>query len=229
MTNMQSMVTLHFRVTGFLLISYAIYFNIPWTLLQITFDYPGIVRKSPGYILTLFHERGTSLIAIWYAFAFAGVLFLVVAIMLYKVMASGDDLYIGVATIVAVFAAITQAIGLVRWVSVAPYLSEVYVDPSTDLPTREAVVDVFETYYTLGGIASSEQLWQLFIALWTAFVGLAMRKSPIFKLWLAKLGILIGIYILLGSQFKALSTLTPFNFGVWSIWLIATGVFLLKA
>ena len=45
---------------------------IPYTILNMTFDYPDILRQDPGIVLTKFHAGGASLILTWWAFAILG-------------------------------------------------------------------------------------------------------------------------------------------------------------
>jgi hypothetical protein len=52
------------RVTGIILILTPIAFNIFFTLLSVTFEYPDILRKPTGYVLRHFDAGGRGLVAI---------------------------------------------------------------------------------------------------------------------------------------------------------------------
>ena len=59
-------------IIGILLITGAIALLIPYTMLTLHFDYPGILRQDTAAILTRFHEGGNGLIWTWFAFAMTG-------------------------------------------------------------------------------------------------------------------------------------------------------------
>lgn len=46
--------------------------SIPYTILTMTFEYPGILRQDTGTILTKFHNGGSSLVLTWWAFTIPG-------------------------------------------------------------------------------------------------------------------------------------------------------------
>jgi len=72
------------QLTGILFIVLPIAFNVVFFLLQRAFEYPDILHKPTDYILKRFHEGGKRLIALWYAFTLAGVLFTPVAILAFS-------------------------------------------------------------------------------------------------------------------------------------------------
>ena len=60
------------KATGLLLISGAIGVCIPYTILTVIFEYPDILRRDTGTVLTKFHEGGNTLVFTWWAFAILG-------------------------------------------------------------------------------------------------------------------------------------------------------------
>ncbi len=58
---------------GILLLMGAIALFIPYTILTIIFEYPAILRQDTTVILTKFHEGGSTLIWVWFAFAVTGI------------------------------------------------------------------------------------------------------------------------------------------------------------
>ena len=62
-------------VTGVALIGVPILFNVGFALLAQRFDYPDILRQPTHEVLRRFREGGSSLVLIWWLFAFSAVLF----------------------------------------------------------------------------------------------------------------------------------------------------------
>ena len=67
------------RLTGFILILMPIAFNVFFTLLSVTFEYPDILREPASYVLRTFEAGGSGLVAVWYGFMLTAVLFVAVA------------------------------------------------------------------------------------------------------------------------------------------------------
>jgi hypothetical protein len=83
------------RLTGIVLILTPIAFNVFFTLLSVTFEYPDILREPTGYVLRHFDAGGSALVAIWYGFMLTAVLFVPLAVLVHKVLARGHPLHGG--------------------------------------------------------------------------------------------------------------------------------------
>src|SRR5919199_6825093 len=77
------------RLTGVLLILTPIAFNLLFTLLSMTFEYPDILREPAGYVLETFDAGGARLVATWYGFMLTAVLFVPPVVLVHRVLA-GD-------------------------------------------------------------------------------------------------------------------------------------------
>ena len=101
------------RLTGVLLILTPIAFNLLFTLLSVTFEYPDILREPAGYVLERFDAGGTGLVATWYGFMLTAVLFVPLVVLVHRVLA-GDGreasapFYLGLATAFGVLAGVMQ-------------------------------------------------------------------------------------------------------------------------
>jgi Domain of unknown function (DUF4386) len=104
-----------------------------------------------------------------------------------------------VATTIGVLAAVVQFLGLARWPFLVPELARVYADPASSEATREATVVAFESFHRYLGIGIGESLGYLLTGAWTVLVGVAMLQSSAFEAWLAGPGIVIGLFVILGS------------------------------
>jgi hypothetical protein len=220
------------KLTGVFLILTPVAFNIFFTLLSVTFEYPDILRQPTGYVLRHFDAGGTGLVAVWYGFMLTAVLFVPLAVLVHKVMARQDTPYMAVATAFGVVAGVVQFLGLVRWPFLVPYLADTYVDPASSGATRESVAVVFEAFNRYAGVAIGENLGYLFTGLWTALVALAMFGSALpFRRWLSLLGMASAAAILVGTLepvgFEPAADIVVVGYILWSIWLALTGIFLL--
>ena len=216
------------QVTGLLLILLPIAFNVIFFLLQRTFEYPDILRKPTHYILSRFNAGGKRLIALWYSFALAGVLFTPIAILVHQILARDDMPYMAVATTIGVLAGLVQVLGLIRWTFVVPYLAKTYFEPDSSQATKDSISIVFQAFHRYVGVAIGEHLGYLFTSIWTAFIALAITQSPPFNAWLGWVGLIPAIGIFIGlfeeSGFKAAGAINAISYIVWSIWLIVVGV-----
>ena len=220
------------RLTGIALLLTPIAFNIFFTLLSVTFEYPDILRKPAGYVLRSFDAGGSGLVAIWYGFMLTAVLFVPLAVLVHKVLAREDTLYLGVATTFGVIAGVVQFLGLVRWPFLVPYLADVYLDPASSEASRESAAVVFEAFNQYAGVGAGENLGYLFTALWTLLVALAMFGSPLpLRRWLGLLGAVSAVVIVVGmlepAGFGPAANIVVVGYILWSIWLALTGIFLL--
>lgn len=221
------------RLTGVLLILTPVAFNVFFTLLSVTFEYPDILREPTGYVLRHFDEGGIGLVAIWYGFTLTAVLFVPLAVLVHKVLARQDTPYMAVATAFGVVGGVVQFLGLVRWPFLVPYLADVYLDPASSVATRESVAVVFQAFNQYAGVAVGENLGYLFTGLWTALVALAMFGSPLpFRRWLGLLGVVSAAGIVVGmlepAGFEPAANIVVVGYILWSIWLALTGIFLLR-
>jgi Domain of unknown function (DUF4386) len=220
------------RVTGIILILTPIAFNIFFTLLSVTFEYPDILRKPTGYVLRHFDAGGSSLVAIWYGFMLTAVLFVPLAVLVHKILPRENTPYMAVATAFGIIAGVVQFLGLVRWPFLVPYLAETYLAPASSPATREAVAVVFQAFNQYAGVGVGENLGYLFTGLWSMLVALAMFGSLLpLRGWLGLLGMVSAVSILVGTLepagFEPAANIVVIGYILWSIWLALFGIFLL--
>ena len=229
--------TTYRRWTGALFITGAVLVNLPYTLLIMNFDYPDILRAPAGEILTRFQAGGAGLIFTWLAFAWTGLPLFFAILMLQNILAREEFPGVRVVTAAGVIGGITQMVGLLRWVFVVPALAQLYTSPTSSEITKEAVTVAFQVVHQLGGVLLGEHIGQSFTILWMLGISLAMRRSTLFKPWLAWWGIAASaVYAL--AQTELLATVIP-GFPVapeaglvgsllWLGWMGAMGVVLLR-
>lgn len=223
----------YFILTGLMLILAPILMLTFFTLLQINFEYPDILREPADYVLRQFQAGGPTLIFFWYGLMLSAVLMIPLTIMIHKVLSFENHPYLSLATTFGVAASIVQFLGLIRWPFLVPYLATLYLDPTSNPAAREAALVIFQTFNQYAGIGIGEHLGYLFTSLWSVLIGLVMLKSPLFKSWLGWVGIVSALGIFMGVfepvGFGAAAAINAVSFMVWPVWLIISGVFLLRA
>jgi hypothetical protein len=225
------------RAAGAFSVGLPIAFNLFFFLLGRFFDYPAILRRSVGEILSRFQAGGLRLKLLWYGLMLTAVLLAPLAVLLGQVLARDGLNLIPVTTTVGVLAAVVQFLGLARWPFLVPALARTYEDPNSSPAAREAAAVVFDSFHRYLGVAVGECLGYLFTGAWTLLVAIAMLQSSSFDDWLAWPGILVGALLVLGSLefvgrfeedgWKLAGTIVPIAYTAWSLWLLAAGIVLL--
>jgi hypothetical protein len=215
-----------------LLIAMPIVFNVFFALLQSAFEYPDILRRPPDEVLRRFAAGGERLILLWYGFALTPALFLPAAVLLRRALRRDEAAVLALATPLAIAASLVQLLGLLRWPFLVPELARLYLDPATDAATRAATLAIFVAFHQYLGVAVGEHLGYLFTAAWTAVIATAMLGSPHFRSWWGWVGLVAAVGILAGLLEPAgvvvAGTINALSYILWSLWLIGSGVALLR-
>ena len=218
--------------TGGLLIATPILFMTAFTLLQINFEYPDILRQPAITVMEKFVAGGSGLIANWYAMVISAFLFIPIAILLHPFLAQKDSNFMQIGTVFGITAGIVEMLGFIRWPFLVPSLAQTYLDPTSSEATRAAVAVTFSAFNQYAGVGIGEHLGYLFTALWTIFIGIAMMKSPHFRGWLGWVGIFSAAGILFGLLEPAgvplAGLINAFAYLVWAVWMIVVGIFVLR-
>jgi hypothetical protein len=224
------------RAAGALLIFLPLAFNAFFFLLARRFNYPDILRRPTEDILSRFQAGGVGLKLLWYGFMLTAILLAPLAVLVGQVLARDDLTVVPTATVVGILAAVVQVLGLARWPFLVPALARTYADPASSQATREATRVAFESFHRYLGVGIGECLGYLLTGAWTMLVGLAMLQSSAFEAWLAWPGIIIGLFLIVGSLefvgrfeeqgWKLAGAIVPITYIAWSLWLILSGLVL---
>jgi hypothetical protein len=224
-------------VAGAFLIFLPIAFNVYFFLLARRFDYPNILRRPTEEILSRFNAGGVGLKLVWYGFMLTAVLFAPLAVLVGQVLAPDELAVMPTATVVGVLAGVVQFLGLARWPFLVPALARAYADPASTPAIREATKAVFESFHRYLGVGIGECLGYLLTGIWSALVGVAMLQSSAFGAWLGLPGVIIGLFLVVGSLefvgrfeeqgWKLAGAIIPITYIAWSLWLILSGLVLL--
>ena len=225
--------------TGLATMGLAIAFNIPYAVLAVIFDYPEILRLSAADVLTRFAGGGAQLLISWYGFMLAALALVPLGAALSVTadrLTRRPALAIG-AAIAAGLSGLAQAIGLSRWVFVVPALARDHANPASTPEARNAFERSFELLNSYGGVAIGEQIGQWLLALFVIQVATMQWQEsdrPAALIGIATAALIAvgtgeGLAIALGGTGALFSMATITGFLGLTIWLIATGIALLRA
>jgi hypothetical protein len=221
-----------------LLVVVPVAFNVAFAILGATFDYPGILRRSPEEILRRFDAGGSHLRLQWWAFMVTALGMLPLAVVLSAVVAPEAPALAAVAAAVGAVASLVQTLGLARWPFLVPELARRYVAASEGpdgTATRTAVEVVFVAAHRMLGVGVGEHLGYLLTGAWTLLIaaGLVAGGGALVPLWLALLGVPIGVALVVGAfefvgphepqGWWVADRIVPVTYIAWSLWLVALG------
>lgn len=227
------------KLTGFMFILTPLWLFVNSRVLGSVSGFPDIQFAGPEELLTRVHESGTTGVIVWYIYIIPGVLYIASTVMLHKVLEPERIRWFGVATTMGVVAWAIQFFGLVRWIFVYPYLADVW-HSTNDPQTRETVTIVFNVINNYAGYALGQTIGIHLTALWILLVGIAIKKSPLFKPWMGYVAIFtaIGEFIgnmgPLGSVIPGIDMKTLFNISglFWYIsymWMAYLGIHIMRS
>ncbi len=195
-----------------------------FTVLGSVFEYPQILEEPTGDILALYRDHQAAVMT-WF-----GVLVLSSALMapagIWLGRMAGGTLGRWI-TVLGVAAATVQVIGLQRWVTLVPGISDDALDPAR----RADAEDRFELLHNLLGKAIGETLGYAFTAAFTVLVVIALRRT-LLPSWLAYVGIAAAALIATGVVIPVVEPASLTNFAgyvLWCAWLLAVAFVLLRA
>jgi hypothetical protein len=224
-------------VAGIVLIAVPVAFNAAFALLAARFDYPDVLRRPTGEVLARFRGGGTALALTWWAFALTALLMVPLVVLLSQALDDADPVLLALATPVGVLAGLVQALGLVRWPFLVPYLARADAEAGASAVRKEAVDVVFQSVNRLLGVAIGEHLGYLLTGAWTTLAGVALAGSSAVPAAIGVAGVVIGPVLMLcafefvgghePTGWRPAERLTPVAYIAWSLWLVATGIALL--
>jgi hypothetical protein len=194
-----------------------------FTVLGSVFEYPQILEEPTGDILALFREHQGSVMTWFLVLVVSAALIAPAGIWLGRI--AGGTLGRWIAG-VGIAAASVQVIGLQRWATLVPGISEDALDPAR----RASAEDRFELWHTVLGKAIGETVGYALTATFTVLVVIALRRT-VLPAWLAFVGYAAAVLIATGVVIPVVEVagLTNFvGYVVWCAWLLAVAVVLFR-
>lgn len=227
-------ITRLYRITGIFAIILPLLSAALFMTLQTVFDFPGILREPVGVALSLFAQNQDAIIPAYYLFAWTGILFIPLVILLHQIMEQKTSIVLNIATVLGIIAGVVQFLGFIRWPFMIPSLAQAYIDPAAANSMKEAISVTYNAFNLYAGGAIGEHLGYVFQSGWGimfATVLLNLRFGPRLLAWF---GILMSVALfisgyeqLIPSQAEALASLNLVAVIGWQVWLLVMGVVLL--
>ena len=217
------------RTAGVFLVAVPLIFTAGFTGLQMTFEYPDILRHPAGEVLTRFAAAGADLHVYWYAMMFAALLMIGGTISAGLYFWKRDTLLASLSIGAGVLAGLVQALGLLRWVMLVPSLAAMYVAPGATEAQQSMAVGLFDAANHYLGMGVGEHLGYFFTAIWTVLVAaLVFRTNRI----VAISGVVIAAGVAAGmlEPFGVPMTgmIDSISYTLWALWTLILGVVVLR-
>jgi hypothetical protein len=213
-------------LTAALLVAAAVLTNTAFTVLGTVFDYPDILKQPVDDVLAAFRDHQAT-VTFWFAvMAVSAALFAPIAVQVGRL---SDARTMRWAVVAGVGAAVVQVVGLSRWPLLVPGFAADAA--STDPATAAAGRDAFSTAHLYLGNVVGETFGYLLTAAWTLLVLTALHRRLAGR-WFTVLGAAAAVLILAGVlsplDLPVVDTANFAGYVLWSVWLIAFAVVLLR-
>ena len=190
-----------------------------FTVLGSVFEYPQILEEPTADILALYREHESTVRAWFLVLVASAALMAPAGVWLGRLVGGTLGRWI---TITGVAAATVQVIGLQRWVTLVPGISQDALDPAL----RAAAEDRFELYHLVLGKIVGETVGYALTATFTVLVVTGLR-GKVLPGWLAVTGYLAAALIATGVVIPVVEVASLTNFAgyvVWCAWLLVVAV-----
>jgi hypothetical protein len=194
-----------------------------FTVLGSVFEYPQILKEPTADILALFRDHQASVMTWFAVLVVSSALMAPAGIWLGRL--AGGRLGRWIAGL-GIAAATVQVIGLQRWVTLVPGISQDALDPAQ----RVAAESRFELLHNLLGKAIGETLGYALTAAFTVLVVIALRRT-VLPAWLGYAGYAAAGLIATGVIIPVFAPASLTNFAgyiLWCAWLLAVAFVLVR-
>ncbi|MES2835587.1 MAG: DUF4386 family protein [Pseudomonadota bacterium] len=218
------------RKAGLAMTAFVVAANVPFAMLVETFGYDDVLREPPLEVLAAFNAGGPQLILIWLAFAVVALSFLLVSAWTGEAVKDAGGRWPQWAAAAGAASAVAQAVGLSRWVFVAPVLADQAL--SGDPATSAAAIVFYQGLHQFAGVGIGEWLGQTLLAAWTLGFGLTLLKGGAWSKVLGGIGLILTPLWIVGHA-ELLASVDPgfpdlqiaqWVFSGWLAWLLAVGL-----
>lgn len=195
-----------------------------FTVLGSVFEYPQILDEPVTDILALFREHQAAVVTWFGVLVVSSALLAPAGYWLGRLAGGTLGRWI---TAVGIAAAAVQVIGLQRWVTLVPGISNDALDPSR----RAEAEDRFRLLHNLLGKVIGETVGYALTATFTVLVVVALRRT-VLPSWLTYTGFAAAALIATGIVIPVLDLASLTNFAgyvLWCLWLIAVAIVLFRA
>jgi hypothetical protein len=194
-----------------------------FTALGSVFEYPQILEEPTSDILALYREHQGAVIGWFLVLVISAAMLAPAGFLLGRLTPGTLGRWI---TVTGIAAATVQVVGLQRWVTLVPGISDDALDPAR----RAAAEDRFEFLHNLLGKVVGETIGYALTAAFTVLVVIALSRT-ILPAWLGWTGYASAALIATGIVIPVLGVASLTNFAgyvLWCLWLLGVGYLLIK-
>jgi hypothetical protein len=218
------------RAGGVALIAGAVAFLSVFTFLAARFDYPAVLDGSAADVLPNLLATGATGRAVWAVYAFLPIIWIPAGVAAFHALRSVREGSARVGMQLAMVAAISMMLGLLRWPSIHWMLAEAYTRAGA--PERPAIATVFASLNSYLGNYIGEFLGELSVSLFFLLSALAMLdRDSGFPRWMGYLGAGTAVAGLVGMFRNVTDVVAPIasvNNYLLPLWMIVFGAGLLR-
>jgi hypothetical protein len=218
------------RAGGISLIAAALAFIGVFTYLAIRFDYPAVLDGSATEVLPKLLATGTTGRGVWALYGFLPLLFVPAGVAAYFALRDVRGGSMLAALALAMFAALSMMLGLLRWPSIHWALARAH--ESGGAAEQTAIAAVFSGLNSYLGNYLGEFLGELCLSLFFLLSSLAMLAAAgRFPRWIGYLGVFTAVAGLVGMFRNVSDLVSPvaaINNYLLPLWMIIFGVALVR-
>jgi hypothetical protein len=216
------------RIGGLALLAAAFWFIGTFAYLAVRFDYPAVLEASAVTALPALLTRGSTGRAVWGLYGLLPLLLVPAAVGARAALRKWDEDGMDMAVLLAVVAAVSMMLGLLRWPSIQWELARAYAASEPD--GRIVLSAIFDGLNRYLGNYIGEFVGELNLNAFFFLSARAMWRSQTVPRWVAGLGLTAGILGWIAVWRNVTDLVTPvaaLNNTVLPVWMITFGVTLL--
>ena len=218
------------RLGGFALIVGAAAFVAVFSFLAAQFDYPRILDGSAPDVLPKLLATGPTGRAVWALYGFLPLIWIPAGVGAYQALRGTREGIMRLAMLMAVVAALTMMLGLLRWPSIHWSLAQAYAIAGEI--ERSSISTIFAGLNSFLGNYVGELLGELSFSVFFLLSALCMlRPNAGFSRWVAYLGLVTSVAGIVGMFRNVTSTIAPIaavNNYLLPVWMVVFGVALIR-
>ena len=222
--------TISVRLGGFALIGGAVAFMAVFSFLAAQFDYPGILDGAAADVLPKLLATGATGRAVWAIYGFLPLIWIPAGVGAYQALRGTREGIMRLAMLMAVVAALTMMLGLLRWPSIHWTLAQAYAVAGEI--ERSSIASVFAGLNSFLGNYVGEFLGELSLSVFFLLSALCMLQTNAgFSRWVAYLGLATSVAGIVGMFRNVSSTVAPIaaiNNYLLPVWMVVFGVALIR-
>jgi hypothetical protein len=218
------------RAGGVALIAGAIAFLGVFSFLAARFDYPTVLDGSAAEVLPSLLATGATGRAVWAVYGFLPIIWIPAGVAAFHALRSVREGSARIGLQLAVIAAVSMMLGLLRWPSIHWVLAEAYTRAGG--PERAAIASVYAGLNSYLGNYIGEFLGELSVSLFFLLSALAMlTRDSGFPHWMGYFGVVTAVAGLVGMFRNVTGVVAPVasvNNYLLPLWMIVFGGGLLR-